>query len=125
MKKNSIKCGEYWYKDGVVIKRPRKKFRLPPLPDKLRVNDEDDNICDLLTFFSFVDFDDKIEILKQNNKLEKEFQGKILALHARLRRMYILSQLTKFVSNTTKKLVRSSSHPIRSVELFSKTMGRS
>ena len=110
-KKNNIKCGEYWYKDGVVIKRPGKKFRLPSLPRKMR-SPKENNYNGWASFFG-------------DDELEKEFQQKIRNLHNQLRRLYILSQLNNFILHTIKKLVRKPSFSIRSIVLFANTRDRS
>ena len=31
------KCGEFMEKDGIVVKRPGKKFVCPPMPAKMRI----------------------------------------------------------------------------------------
>ena len=88
------KCGEFMEKDGVVVKRPGKKFVCPPLPEKMKspyrnlhgkARDDMDQVNSLL----------EINWLRAK---KKEYYA--------LKKLYYFQQLIRFIQRTSNRISR-------------------
>ena len=107
-KRKTIKCGEFLYKDGVVIKRPGKKFRAPALPDKLRIP-YPEGLGEGMAYFPAFPFSlgDEYEDIDQMNCMrEHTFQKKYKALRSRLRKLYYMGQMVACVRKVCRRITR-------------------
>ena len=103
-----IKCGEFLYKDGVVIKRHKKKFRVPSLPQKLKIP-YPDTVGEELVFFPGSPFhvETNYENIDQMNSLkEMKFQKKYKELHSHLRQLYYFGRLVSGVKAVCRRITR-------------------
>ena len=105
--RKKIKCGEYLFKDGVVIKRPGKKFRLPSLPEDLKIPYPDsgvEGVC--FPFFPAFGGDDYDDIDQMNDIKEKRFQEQFKKLHTQLRNMYYIGQIISGIKAVCRRIIR-------------------
>ena len=96
-KKNSIKCGEYWMKDGVIIKRPGKAFRVPSMPDKYKMPYPKYDTTSCLVFFaSIVAHENACDDIDEMNALkEKRWQNTLKRQHNAMTSLYHISRVKK------------------------------
>ena len=93
------KCGEFMEKDGVVVKRPNKKFVCPRMPDKMKMS------ADLVP-------EDKLgervrsDIDQMNALKELRWQAKIKDEYTAMKRLYYFQQLVRFCQRTVNGILR-------------------
>jgi len=103
--RKTIKCGEFLYKDGVVIKRPGKKFRLPRIPGYLKIAIPKKYSCSATFLWGELDYEEGCDVIREENKKrEYAWQYNIEALHHELREMYYTRQIKKSVGRVIKKI---------------------
>ena len=99
-----IKCGEYLYKDGIVIKRPGKKFRAPSLPKKLQIQYPNEENCSSNSpAINGRHYDD---IGQMNYMREVAFQKKYKELHSRLRKLYYFGRVISGIKKVCYQITR-------------------
>ena len=116
-KKNSIKCGEYWMKDGVVIKRPGKSFRVPSMPSKYKTPRPEYDPTATLVFFGTIDaHDDMCEKIEEMNALKEiNWQNDIKRKHTVLETLYYIGQARSMARKIVRRAKRGFSRLIKAV----------
>ena len=107
-KKNTVKCGEYWLKDGVVIKRSGKTFQVPRMPSYLKAPyPKYDSTSPLVFFASIVEFENVYDKVDQMNALkEQNWQRAIVRQHSTLRNLYYINQVKRIARSSVRKAYR-------------------
>lgn len=110
-RKLSIKCGEFWFKDGIIIKRPGKRFRLPELPEKYMTPypeiSDDRQICAACTFIGTGEYEEAYDRIDRENALKKrKFQEKICDKYALIKFLYYLQEGKKIAIRNISRIAR-------------------
>ena len=87
------KCGDFMEKNGVVMKRPGKRFVCPPMPEKMKISAE--KACG-----------NAREDIEQMNALkEQHWQKALKEEYAAMRRLYYFQELVRFVRRTCDRIL--------------------
>ena len=100
------KCGEFMEKDGIVVKRPGKKFVCPPLPDKLKVAYDFENCPGR----------ERENIDQMNALIQQRWQKNKKAEYAAIKRLYYFQQLVRFVRQTAQRMIQRLSSQDRFIQ---------
>ena len=90
------KCGEFMEKDGIVVKRPGKKFVCPPLPEKLKLSYNLENCSGR----------EREDIEQMNDLIRQRWQKDRKSEYAAMRRLYYFQQLVRFVRQTAQRMIQ-------------------
>ena len=92
------KCGDLMEKDGVIVKRPGKKFVCPKMPEKMKIPTE------LASGMAREDIDQMNALKEQAWRREKTEE------YNTLKRLYYFQECVKFISLTARTIIRVLSH---------------
>ena len=95
MSKRKHKCGGFIKKNGVIIKRPGKKFVCPPMPDKMRMSYQNADSW-------VIDDIGEINAIRENNWKQARKKE-----YAAMRRLYYFQELVRFIRETAKRIILS------------------
>ena len=87
------KCGPFMEKEGVIVKRPGKKFRCPPMPQKMKIP------CEHLTGASRDDVEQMNALMEQRWCKAKRDEYKLI------RRLYYIQECSKFILRTCEQIL--------------------
>lgn len=100
----SVKCGEFWLKDGIIIKRPGKSFRIPDMPNKykikyptMRSNSDVSQHSPNSRVYEDID--------QMNSLREQKWQKWIKDRYHLIKCLYYMYQFKKFVRKTSKNIL--------------------
>ncbi|MDY6407223.1 MAG: hypothetical protein SPL08_00775 [Pseudomonadota bacterium] len=88
------KCGNFMEKDGIVVKRPGKRFVCPPMPARLSLRV--DNLAG-------VALDDTLQM---NAIREWHWRKNRIAEYKAMKRLYYFQELIRFIRKTSNTMVR-------------------
>ena len=88
------KCGPFMEKDGVVVKRPGKKFRCPQMPKTLEI-----------PYYEGVSPSAREDIAQMNALKAQNWRKARKAEYTAMKRLYYFQQCVKFVSKTCEKIL--------------------
>ena len=89
------KCGEFMEKDGIVVKRPGKRFVCPTMPAKMRL---------FYPLEKETTWREREDIDQMNALKEKNWQNSIKNEYLAIRRLYYFQQLVRFIQKTSQKI---------------------
>ena len=100
---NKIKCGEYLYKDGIIVKRQGKSFICPSLPQKQKTPYPPE-VYEKTFPVSYAY--ERSQIDEINALKEYSFQKKIKIQYRKLMMLYYMQEIKKATKRTLRKITK-------------------